>query len=222
MSQPIKIVAQQAMDDFLQNYRVPTDFFTLSDFISRCGDAVADYYNQGYKQQYDLYRSEKKDDVVAFGSDALNVQVLKTELKDGVRVAKLQEGFMSFPYDQQNIGIQNIFPAGSTEECVRTNLNQLYVLKYIPGSTNRVFWYLIDKETVAFISKGECNGNSVNVYYVPAIGPDMNVPDGIARWVIDTTVMSMKQKAQGVIVKESLDQNSNKTIETEVDKLQLK
>jgi len=36
------------------------------------------------------------------------------------------------------------------------------------------------------------------------------------------TVAKMKQLAQGVVIKKSLDQNDNKTLETEIDRSQFK
>ena len=223
MSLPINIVGQRAMDDYLQNYRVSTDFFTLEDFISRAADTVGEYYRQEYEKQYMLIRSEKRDDVVGFSDEVLEKQVLEVKLSDGNRYSTVKNPVFSFPYDQSNIGIQHIFPKipMSMQEFERTNLSLLYQLKYTPKGSPAIFWW-VDGDKIRYWTNGECALKEVTVYYVPSVGNNMMVPDAIVKWVIDNTVIAMRQKATGIVIKESSDQNANKTIETEVDKLQLK
>lgn len=223
MSQPINIVAQRAMDDYLQNYRVSTDFFTLDDFISRASDTVGEFYRQEYEKQYMLIRSEKRDDVVGFSDEVLEQQILKVTLDNGNRISKIENPVFSFPYDQSNIGVQHVFPniPYSMQELERTNLSLLYQLKYTPTGTPAIYWW-IDNGFIRYWTNGECALREVRVYYVPATGKNMMVPDAIVKWVVDNTVIAMRQKATGMVIKESSDQNANKTIETEVDKLQLK
>lgn len=218
MAVPLSIVSQYAMDLYYQNYKSNSDFFVLSDFIFHCGNTVTDFYLQQYQLQYAEIRQEKKDQVVAFSADFLGEQILKIKKEGGETFAIIEKPVMSFPFDKQNIGIQEIFvtkPSGCVD-LERQTINAIWDLKYQPVN-NRVFWW-VDRDRIKFYTKGIYNVQEVRILYVPAANnEDAEVPDGIVKYVIDTTVLTMKQISQGVVVKKSVDGNQNKIIETEVN-----
>lgn len=223
MGQPIDIVAQYSMDAFYQGFRAAnSDFFTLEDFIYHVGATLTDAYNEEYKQQYGLMRAEKKDDIVSFDPTWLNEQQLKVERKDGLIFAKLEEPFMNFTYDQSSVGIQSVFSLKPNPwvELERTSINQQWQLQYTP-QTNRIFFIPL-KDQIRIIQKGDCTVSEVLIYYVPAISAKMEVPDGLVRYAIDTTVVRMKGLKEGVLVKKSMDGNENSLPATEIDKMQAK
>lgn len=221
MAQKIAIVAQYAMDQFYQNYRGNSDFFELSDFIFQCGASISEAYLQGYELRRQELRQEAKEEIVSFSHDWLLEQDLKVERKQKETYATLKQMPLSFPYDKQDSGIQDLFaldPAGTDLE--RSNITEIWQQKYYPP-TDRIFWWL-DQGRIKFYNKGICNVNVVRVLYVPTISDDMLVPDGVVELAVVNTVAKLKQLAQGVVIKKSLDGNDNKTIETEIDRSQLK
>lgn len=221
MSQPIAIVAQYAMDEFYQNYRSGSDFFTLKDFIFNCQAQIAAAFQQGFETERAKLRQEKQDAVVSFSHDWLNEQVLKVEHKSHETFAELTQHPMSFVYDKQDTGIQEVFPVDPRGvELERSNLTEIWQYKYLPA-TNRIFWR-VDRGKLKFFNKGICSIDRVRVLYVPSVSEAMDVPDGIIDLAVTNTVAKMKQLAQGVVIKKSLDGNDNKTLETEIDRSQIK
>jgi hypothetical protein len=221
MAQKIAIVAQYAMDQYYQNYRGNTDFFELSDFVFHCGAAIAEAYLQQYEMRRQEMRQEAKEEIVSFSHDWLSEQILKVEKQQRETVAVLKQMPLSFPYDKQDTGIQDVFcldPPGTDLE--RSNITEVWQQAYYPF-TNRIFWW-VDQGKIKFYNKGICNVNQIRVLYVPTISDDMLVPDGVIELAVVNTIAKLKQLAQGVVIKKSLDQNDNKTIETEIDRSQFK
>lgn len=222
MGQPINIVAQDAMDDFYQNYRSDSDFFTLDDFISRCGQVAADVYQKEWQRQYAEIRQERKPELVSYDPTWLNEQVLKVEEKDSVRFAKLQQPIMSFLYDQQSCGIQYVFRTkpGPEIELERQSLAEGWQLKYTPFSDK--IYFTPQSDRITFSTNGNCNVVNIKVLYVPAIGANMIIADGITNIVISEVVRSMREEKQGTIVKKSIDGNPNTVLQTEMNPALLK
>lgn len=130
---------------------------------------------------------------------------------------------MTFPYDRQGVGIQLVFieePASGISEVERTNLSQLWQLNYLP-KTDKIF-FLGDVNKIRFVNKGNCNIKKVRAYTVPGVFPEMSVPDGIVADSITKTVMMARQLYGNQITKQTLDQNNNKTIESEVNHATIK
>lgn len=218
MATAIDIVSQHCMDSFYQNYRASSDFFDLEDFIFHAGATLGDYYRQEFKQKYDEIRQEKSDEIVTFTSDILVDETVKVKNNSALLEGKI----MSFAFDRQNSGIQDVL-ASKPSDCIqleRTNLAQIWQLRYTPA-TDVVFWYY-DRGAIKFYNKGTFNIQEIVVLYVPAVSDKMLCPDSLIDWVVNNTVQKMKGMKQGTIVKKSLDGQQNYTLETEMDKSQLK
>jgi hypothetical protein len=218
MATSIETVGQYTMDAFYQDFKQNSEFFDLPDFIFHAGATLGDYYRQQFEAKYAELRQEKSEEIVTFSDDILANAVVK--VKDNV--ALFDKKIMSFAYDRQNAGIADVFitkPEGFTS-MERTNLAQIWQLRYMPY-TGKIFWYL-ERGKIKFYSNGTCNVNEVSIYYVPGVGPEMEVADSLIDWTVNNTVQKMRQLKEGVIVKKSLDGNQNKLPETEIDKSQLK
>lgn len=223
MPKQVKYIAQTAFDDFIQNYADQTTFWTLEDFITRIGNAAADFYQKGWKQYYDELRSERQNEVVCFDSESLSEQVVKLKRDgSGKWVGDLINMAMSLPFDQQNSGFQNIFDAKTGKELERSNISETWQDEYLPKN-NRFFFY-IDRDQIKVTTKGDCNIQEVRILYVPSIkigDGDEWLPDGIVSYCIGVTVQWMKALS-GKPIKKTLDENENFTTETEMNKEQLK
>jgi hypothetical protein len=222
MGQHITIVGQYAEDQYYGSFKSNSDFFTSEDFIYHVGTTFADIMRQEYTRQYDELRSEKKDAMVEFDPSWLNEQELKVELKDGEYFATLTSPPMTFHHDKQSTGIQSVFSIKPNPgmELERATLNQKWQLEYTP-STNVVFFVPLKKKLL-ILKNGVGNANMIRVFYVPAIGEDMEIPDGLVDLCITNAVGKMKQLLAGTIQKKSLDGNIVRNLETEIDKTALK
>jgi hypothetical protein len=221
MPQPLPIVSQRSMDLYYQSYKSSSQFFDLDDFIFHCGSTLADIYQNEARLKYAELRQSKSDEVVSFPADWLLEQKIKVERKDNETFATLDKPVMGFSYDNQVLGVQEVVsfkPLGTKLE--RTTQAARWQSDLLPF-TNRVFWYA-QGEKVYFFNKGGCNIQEVKVFYVPSIGKDMLVPDGVVKMVIDQTVATMKGLGQGTVVKKDIDGNQNMVTQTEMNKLALK
>ena len=227
MPQQLKYVAQLCMDNYFQTYKGENDFWELDDFISMCGSTIAAMYLTFYTTEYNMLRQEKKDEVISFDSGWLLEQEVEVQ-KNGIGLyATLNKPVMTFPYDKNSIGLQNIFITDpvSPDELERTSLGALWQLKYIP-KTNRIFFYsdtgsgsCLTISKIGIINKGNCNIKKIRVLYVPSMQDgDAIVADGIISDAISKTVLSMRQMANGNVIDQTADSNSNKIMQTEIDK----
>jgi hypothetical protein len=217
MATPINIVAQYVMDSYYQDFKQESEFFDLPDFVFHSGATVADYYRQDYEKQRAEIRQEKSDEIVTFTDDVLVPVTLQVKNNASEKLPPI----LSFAYDRQNSGVQEVIVTNPDGVIVdRTNIAQIWQMRYLP-KTNRIFWYL-DRGVIKFYNVGDCNVNAIDVLYVPGISPTMMVPDSLIDWTVNNTVQKMKAIKQGVVVKQSINNNMNPTLETEMDKSQLK
>lgn len=222
MSEPLSRVSQFAMDQFYQNFKSDTDFFDLPDFVFHCGATVTDYYKQEWEKLRVENRQEKQDEIISFSIGALSEQDITIDFKDGVLSAKIEKPYMTFPYDQWEVGLQMIIPKkGDDGIFKRSSLSEIWKFKHLVGD-NKIYWYPTSKTKIRFFKKNNCSVKEATLFYVPIVNDDMLVPDGIIRWVVDNTVMTMKQIKDGTIVKKSLDGNENVVLQTEMNKEAIK
>jgi hypothetical protein len=222
MAESLPIIAQRCMDSWYQSYKSSSQFFDLDDFVFYAGATIADIYRQEAQSKYTELRALKQEEVVSFPADWLLEQRLKIQRKDNETFAELVEPAMSFSWDNQVIGIQDILPVKPIDAIFeRTTQDAAWQNRHVPF-TSRVFWY-VKRNRIIFQNKGGCNINEVSALYIPAINDSMLVPEGIVDMAITQTVSKMKQLGQGAIEKKSVDgQGQNKTIETEMNKMALK
>lgn len=230
MPQQLKYIGQLAMDNYYLNYQGEDDFFDLEDFTTMVGNTIAGMYLTFYQQQYQMLRQEKKEEVITFDSGWLMEQDLDVSVdKDTKSIyAILEKPVMSFPYDKSSTGIQNIFITDpfSSEELERVSLSSIWQLKYIP-KTNVIFFCPDVSPTtcdggyakITFIKKGDCNIKKVRVLYVPSLNDgEAYVSDGVIGDAIIKTVMAMRQMESGQVIDQTNDGNSNKIMQSEIDK----
>lgn len=220
MPTQLPIVALYAMDKFYQNYAGETDFFQIEDFVFHVGNVVAGMYQQVYKEQYAINRSDKNDEVVTFDVGWLEEQILKVERKDGRLFAAFEKPIMSFSFDNNTTGIQEVFDFSSDKEIQRIGISEIWKFKYLPV-TDDIFFYG-DKGGISFKSMGSCNINKVRVLVVPSVNNEMSIPDGMIADAIDKTVMVMRNEYDKRVVKKTLDQNPNQLEQTEINTLSMK
>lgn len=223
MAVPIAIAAQRSMDLFYTNYKTNSDFFELDDFISHCAGVLGAVYQDGYQKMRAEMRQEKKDEIISFDADILVEQLLDVVEKEGELYSILKNPVMAFPYDEQSVGIQNIFDGlGRQIRFERTTLSAAqFQLEYVP--VGNIIWYYKVKDRLKFVNKTPYRLGSIKVWTVPSVtDPELMVPDGVYEYVITTAAMTIKEGGKGAVVKKSLDGNQNKLIQTEADLSSLK
>lgn len=207
------------MDEYYQNYKSNNDFFSLGDFIFYCGMTMGEFYSGEFKNQKAEMKAEGNDSYVSFDPSVLNEMDLDVKTKDGQRFAEYTSPIFTFAFDSQGIGVQTVDPIPFTSDCCR--------IERLSNSGEWLACYVDDQPFFTVGKKGltlrNTNVNKVRVAYVPAIPDgtdemaDVNVPDGIIDYVLANTIQLMKAIADGTIVKKSIDQNQNKTLQTEIN-----
>lgn len=219
----MKYIATETMDNYYQQYQDGTSFFTLDDFLTRCGNVAADFYRQDWMRQYQELRQERRDEVVGFEPSVLSEQFVKLKKEGTEWIGDIEKPAMSLPYDKQSSGYQIVFDVKTGKELERSNVNETWQYQYQPY-TNRLF-YRIDRSQVKVWTKGAANVQELRILYVPSINigdGEAELPDGMVNYVVMTTVSQMLQLSQGKIVKTSLDGNPNKIMEGEINKESVK
>jgi hypothetical protein len=209
------------MDLYYQSYKSSSQFFDLDDFIFHSGATVSDIFQQEYKAKYAELRAMKQEEVVTFPADWLLEQKLKIQRKDNETFAVLEQPIMGFSYDQQVTGIQGVEATKPRDAKLERTTQAAAWQNNLMPFTGRIFWYA-KGDRILFYNKGGCNIHEVNVLYIPAINDTMLVPEGIIKMTIDQTVATMRQLAQGVVVKKAVDGNQNMVLEGEINKQSLK
>lgn len=218
MPKPIEIVAQDSMDLFYQNYKSNSDFFELEDFISHCGGVLGAFYQQEYQRVRAEMRSERRDEVAPFDPGILLLQELEVKNEDGRVWADLQHSVMSFPFDEQGMGLQDILALDPRNGLAfeRTTATAAFQLEYVPRAP--IVWFYMIGDRIHLINKSTAKLKKINALTVPSVySPKLMIPDGIVEYVVTTAAMTIKQGAQGTVVKKSSDQNPNKILQTEVN-----
>lgn len=213
MATPLKIVSQDAMDMFYQDYAPADAFFKIEDFIRECGATLSEYYRQGYETEYARLRSEGlQDNLVTFDEGVLNEQILDFENNE----AKITKSVFSFPYDKSSVGYQYLF-SEKENSCPleRASITLVWQFPYIPY-TNRIFWWP-DRGKMKYFTNSNSKLKRGRLLYVPAITEDMEVPDALLRMVIDNTVKVFAEFKKGNVIKKSIDENPNAVLETEAN-----
>lgn len=222
MPQKAKYIAERASDDFYQNFSTPTDFFTRDDFLVRVGSVAADYYQKEWKRMYDELRAERITEIVGFDAGFLSEQFVKVKKENNTWIGNIVKQAVSFPYDMQNSGYQLVFDVKTGKEIERSNAHETWQDEYLPFNS-KLFFY-IDRNQIKITTKGNCNIQEVRILYVPSIkigDGEEELPDGIIGYCVGATVEYMRQMA-GRPVKKSLDGNQNESVQTEMNKEQLK
>lgn len=221
MPQPLPIIAQYTMDAYYQAYKSASQFFDLQDFIFNCGATIAAIFQDEVKLKYAELRAAKSEDVVSLPADWLLEQALKVDRKDNQTFVTLEKPVMSFSWDNQVLGVQDVLPVKPVDaKLERTTQTANWQTQYVPF-TNRTFWH-VKGEKIFFQRKGGCNISEVSILYIPSISADMLVPDGIVDNVMNQTIAKMRQAQQGIVVKKSVDGNQNLVLEGEMNKQSLK
>jgi hypothetical protein len=218
MPENIEIVGSRAMDLFYQNYKSNSEFWDIDDFIAHCGGIVGSIYQQEYQRMRAEMRSEKKDEIIPFDPGILVPQVLEVKEKDGELWANLEFPIMTFPFDEQGVGLQEIISINPRNgvSFERTTSAAKYQLKYVPAGP--MVWFYLVSDRIFLINKSTTRLKTLTALTVPAANsPKLMVADGIVEYVITTAAMTIKQAGDKTIVKKAADSNPNKLIQTEAD-----
>lgn len=218
MATPLKIVGQHVIDLFYQDYKSTSQFWDIEDGIYYAGVAYGDLLGQEYMLEYKTMLATKEEGIVQFSHDWLQTEDLK--LKDGAdgTYVELSNLPMSFPYDKQDVGIQNVFISGTkfSGELIRSTIASFWQDKYLPNTTT-VFWALLQNK-IYFRSTQSAPPAAVKVVYVPEVNDNLKIPNSRENMVVQMAVQLMLKAKEGNLVKETNDQNKNVAPVTELDR----
>jgi hypothetical protein len=214
--------AQYCLDLYYQEYAPEDAFFTVEDFAYWLGVVYDKDVDDIAKQQYSNSYSETGTGQITFSGDFLKTKTYKLVHKDGQVYVELDFKFATFTYDSQESGIQEVLSlTNGGGECIRTTLTDLWKLKHT-GISNIVWWYPIDKR-LEFRNNNDCYPKSVIVFYVPTSEDEQfSLPKSREFDIATRAWALMTQAKEGVVVETANNGNNIATVESEIDKTQLK
>jgi hypothetical protein len=141
MAEQLTITAQRCMDLYYQSFKSSSQFFDLDDFVFYTGATITDIFQQEAKQQYAELRAAKQDSVVSFPADWLLEQKLKVQRKNNKTYAVLEQPVMSFSFDNQILGLQDVLPIRPADVIFERTTQSAEWQNRLTPYTNRIFWY---------------------------------------------------------------------------------
>lgn len=215
--------AQAVMDIYYNDFAPEDAFFSVEDFGHWIGVIYDKDVDDIARSTYSNSFSETGSGQITFSPDFVKSKEYKVKHLDGELFVELDIQVASFTYDNQNSGIQEIFPIGKKGNCgeyIRTTWDQLWKLKMVPYS-NVVWWYS-SADRLEFKNNSGCYPQNVRVMYVPSSEDEQFTLPKSREFDIATRAWAlMMQAKQGIV---DMTNNGNKlvTTETEIDKNQLK
>jgi hypothetical protein len=211
--------AQRMMHLFYQDYKSNDDFFDLEDFIPFAGAAYGTILQDMFDKKRAEMRNEGENGYVDLPGEWLIEQEIK--LEKAVMSFTLPERPMSFLRDENSIGIQHIEAGNGCGRFHRARISEKWKAAHFPPTKD--VWYYLVGDRVRFLNNPVCQPEAVTIFYVPNVNSkNLNLSDAALSAVWDMGITLMKKSKEGVIVDKTNDGNPNKTIETEVNKDQLK
>jgi hypothetical protein len=215
----IKILAQDIMDAYYQDFKSHEDFFELDYFVRQ----VKYVYDELLKAEYERRRQELRQEraaqelFVSFDESWLQREEFELE---GKTELILKHNIFSFPFNTDNSGVQDLLPLDSNCIFARTTESGFWKRKYDPTTNEVTWWYVKGNNKIAL--KHTCTAQKAAALYVAEVHDDLDISGSFAN-AIQTQVLTLMFGAKnGNIINETNDGNKNKTIQTESNSDQVK
>jgi hypothetical protein len=211
-------VGSHAMDQWYQQYRNNSDFWTEEDFTYFVGAAFAKIIKDEYDQTRKEMKQEKEEGYVSFSREWATEVEIEVKDRDNNPFIELPQSVMTFPFDVWSSGIISVFPTGESQcgEFIRTSGDASWELCYLP-TTNATFWYLKKGRTIRFHNAEACNPKKVGVLYIPSTDNETyEIPDTREMDVIGLCLALMfASKEKRPLIKAVNDLSQAPVLETE-------
>lgn len=221
--QSLSYTAQMMSHFFYGDVKSSDDFFELEHFIF-CARAV---FAKLLQTEANSGRNEAKIDS-GYATINLSQEWLISEIvefKNTVKTefeATLKQKPFYFINDGMGYGIQSVEDQDRETVYNRISPDQKWELRHMP-QTNCVFWFPRGQKIIA-LNESNCTPKQAEVWYAPSLSGDPDkelVPLGKQAEIVEMGVMIIKKLEQGVIVDMTNNQNTNKIIQSEIDKTTL-
>lgn len=228
----IGLVAQRAMDLYYGQYKTDEDYFGLDDFISQVKSEYANIITNEYNNDKLLNKQLHGFSFVTIPNDLLKSVDIEVKNDGGQRYADLPAPVFIFPYDSMNSGVQYVLPlinkgdsdivSSNHGAFVKVSVNDRWQLELITHGTRN--YYSIEYQRIVFDKLYLKELKKIRVVYVPEVSSlkdDDQISDGRVSMVENAVLQKMLAAKNGAIVDMSNDSNTNKVVETEINKKQL-
>jgi len=224
MNERLKIIAQEVMDAYFQDFAPADGFFRIEDFASWLGKAYGKIADDVAKEIYKLSVAESGNGQIIFSNDWWAFVEKPVTHKDGEFYIDVDFKHLGFTYDSQNSGIQELVPAGSEGNCglfMRTTITDLWVTTNV--AKNNIVWWYEAAGKIKFKCSGDCNPKKVTIYYIPTADDDnFKMPTSKAFDIATLAYNFMiTSKKENPFVDDTNNANKNVSPQTETDLKQL-
>lgn len=216
---PANILAQDIMDLYYGDYKSDDQFYDIDFFLRQ----VQYSYDALLKEEYEKQRRELRQDnamrelLVSFDTTWLSREehVVKED-----RTIELKASIFSFPFDNSNVGLQDIVPLDNDVILARGTESERWETKYFPKDATTVMWWGYDKNKIEFA--GTSKVGKVHVLYVPAFSGEIEIGMGLSEEIQRRVLNVMLGAKNQTIIDTVNDGNIAQTKETEINRNQLK
>lgn len=213
-------LAQDIMDLYYQDFKDDNEqHFDIEFFDRQVDDAYAAILREEYIEQYNMLRNEGRGriDIVTFDSSWLKSELVDLKKHEsGLWFVELSQKVFSFPFDQSNVGIQDVRSGKYDADCnfIRDNPDSAWKNKHLPKTRGLTFWWPEDGKV--FFDNDCCK--QARVLYIPSGGKDLEMQQGVANQIKEYVLRLMKFAKDGVVTDMTNDSNSNQGAQTETNK----
>lgn len=220
----LKVVAQNVMDLYYQQYKSEEDFFKLYHFKYLVSISYAAYLQNEYEKSYKMNLAETGVGEATLSPEWFinnNIEVKRSDDKISPFVGELPCKPFHFKFDKQSSGIKDVLPLnGRCGDFIRMNSDEKYKFELIPASPE-IFWFPLGNKI--HFSNISCGLSSALVIYIPSmqdLDDNAIVPEGIELDVLSATLNLMFNAKKGTpVIDVTQDDNPNKALQTEINNL---
>jgi hypothetical protein len=221
-----EVLAQDIMDTWYGEFKEENeDFHDLDFFIRKVEDTRGEILQTVYNSSYSALRGENvaSTELVRFSGIWLDMAIIefREDKETGYYVATLGDKKpFSFLNDNSNTALQDLVPV-HRDSCrlSRTTIGQLYLQKHLP-KTDIQFWWPEQDMNGSFCLFATTNCcKKAKLFYISEDADEIS--KGAAN-MISERILDMLRKASGKAIDTTNDSNPNATVQTEVNKEEMK
>lgn len=219
----LKEIAADVMDSYYQDFKPDEEFLGLEHFTELCANAYAKLLSDAFTAARQMNKLLDGSSIVELGSDWLQIEQLEVKKTPGNSYWEitLPSRPFYFPFDIMCSGIQNVLSPDGIE-VNRIAAQDVWGIKLMP--VTGVALYAIVGQQIRFYKWEHGKGKKLEVMYAPAASgdnPDMLINDTLVLPVKTTALQFALAVKDGNVKDMSINGNSNRALQTEVDPTQL-
>lgn len=216
-------IGQMMQDFYYKELQADSDFFEAEHFIY-CAKAVyAKLIDTAAKESRQLDKLESGYYTISLSQDWLieeEVGFEEDKRNNGIFIGQLKRAPYAFSFDRMSYSVQTVEPLDNDcNSYTRISADQRFKFRHI-ASTNMVFFYVLG-DKIYLVNQSTCTPKKAIVWYAPSLAgePDeVIIPLNKHFDIVTIGAKLMADITANTVVDKTNNQNTNKIIQSEIDK----